>query len=392
MPTSHNTPAPNVLQVIPELDTGGAERTTVDVAKAVLGAGGKALVATRGGRLQTEIEEAGGTVINMPVHSKNPVTIFLNIFRLRRIIKHEAIDVVHVRSRAPAWSALAAARLTGTRFVTTYHGTYTAKSALKRFYNSGMARGDEVIANSAFIADRIRAEHAGLSPSLTVIHRGTDMSLFDPAAVSEDRKQALRKDWSISAPDETIILLPGRLTAWKGQRVLVEAAGLLKDKGCEDFTIVLAGDAQGRDNYEKDLWDLIRSLDLATRVRMPGHCADVPAACALSTLVVSASTEPEAFGRVAVEAQAMGRPIIASEHGGSLETVMVDDGAMTGWRVEPDDPEALAEAIAEALKMSAAKRSEIGARGRANAQANFSVEAMCDSTLEVYDRVLAKLH
>lgn len=191
-------------------------------------------------------------------------------------------------------------------------------------------------------------------------------------------------------PDETIILLPGRLTGWKGQRVLVEAANLLKARGHEDFTIVLAGDAQGRDNYEKELWDLIRSLDLAARIRMPGHCSDLPAACALSDIVISASTEPEAFGRIAVEAQAMKRPIIASDHGGSRETVLIGDETRTGWRVKPADPEALAAAIAEALRMSQAERDEMGARGRANAVAKFSVEAMCRSTLDIYRQALAK--
>lgn len=389
MPTSTDKPAPNVLQVIPELETGGAERTTVDISKAILDVGGKALVATRGGRLQSEIEAAGGKVFNLPVHSKNPLTMLLNIFRLRRIINAEGVNIIHARSRAPAWSALAATRLTGAKFVTTYHGTYTAKSALKRFYNSAMARGDEVIANSAFIATRIRREHKGLAPSITTILRGTDMTLFDIGAVSDERCRALREAWSIPEEDQPLVLLPGRLTGWKGQKVLVEAVGLLKDRGIESFIVVLAGDPQGRDNYERDLWDLIRSLDLSSRVFMPGHCSDMPAACALADVVVSASTEPEAFGRVAVEAQAMQRPIIATDHGGTHETVINSGEMRTGWRVKPSDPGAMAEALAEALKINQEERAAMGARGRENAVANFSVEAMCRSTLDIYARLLA---
>jgi glycosyltransferase involved in cell wall biosynthesis len=387
MPTSPHTPAPNVLQVIPELDTGGAEQTTVDVAKGILEAGGKAIVATRGGRLGAEITAQGGQILTLPVHSKNPVTIFLNIFRLRRIIKDNQINIVHARSRAPAWSALAAARATGTRFVTTYHGTYNAKSVLKRIYNSAMARGDEVIANSHFIADRVRAEHPGLAPNLTVIPRGTDLAVHDPKAVTLDRLKDLKTSWAIEENTAPIILLVGRLTAWKGQTILIDAAERLVERGVGDFLVVFAGDPQGRDDYVKLLWSKIEEVGLKTKFRLVGHCSDTPAAYILADIVVSASTDPEAFGRIAVEAQAMERIIIASDHGGTVETVVSKGPDRTGWRVKPSDDEDLANALEEALALSGEERSLIGVKGRKNSR-NFSVEAMVKSTLAVYEKIL----
>lgn len=376
-----------MLQIIPELDAGGAERTTVDVARAIVDAGGLAIVATKGGRLTPDIKAAGGSVIPLPVHSKNPLTMFANIFRLKKIVKENAINIVHVRSRAPAWSALPTARLSGVKYVTTYHGTYQAKSSLKRLYNSGMARGDEVIANSAFIGERIRGEHPGHARNLTVIPRGTDLKTHDPRALEPERLQALAKDWEIEDNTKPIVLLPGRLTGWKGQSVLIEAAAILKSEGIEGFIVVLAGDPQGRDDYVATLWEAINSADLKERVKMVGHCADMPAAYALADIVVSASTEPEAFGRVAVEAQAMERPIIATDHGGAEETVIGEGDEKTGWRINPSDAGAMAIALKEALAMSGEERQNMGERGRKNA-ANFSVESMVEATLNVYNKAL----
>lgn len=376
-----------VLQVIPELETGGAERTTVDIAAGIVARGGRALVATHGGRLARDVQAAGGEVLLLPVHSKNPLTIIANIFRLAARIRREGINIVHVRSRAPAWSALPAARLTGARYVTTYHGTYNAKSSLKRFYNSGMARGDHVIANSAFIGDHIRKHHPGHAKHLTVIARGTDLRTHSEEAVTEGRKSALKSSWQIENNTKPLVLLPGRLTAWKGQAVLIEAVARLREKSVDDFIVILAGDPQGRDDYVKSLWDQINGAGLSDRIRMVGHCDDIPAAMALADIVVSASTEPEAFGRVAVEAQAMARPIIATDHGGAEETVVGDGPERTGWRVEPGSAEALAAALEEALALTPEERRAMGQNGRANA-ARFSVEAMVEATLDVYDQVL----
>jgi glycosyltransferase involved in cell wall biosynthesis len=379
--------APTVLQVIPELQAGGAERTTVDVAAALVEAGGRALVATNGGRLESQLLEGGAELIRMRAHSKNPLIIVWNAFRLWRLIGQQSVDLVHARSRAPAWSAYWAARLAKVPFVTTYHGTYKAKSKLKRFYNSIMARGDLVIANSEFIAGIIESTYPQAAGKLRVIHRGSDIQWLDPHKVSEARKETLRQDWQISNRGVPVVLLPGRLTKWKGHRVFVAAVAELVKRGAPDFIGVIVGDPQGRDNYVSELQQSIRMMGLSDRIRLAGHCEDMPAAYAVSDLILSASTEPEAFGRIAVEAQAMGRPIIASDHGGAAETVLLGEGIATGWRVVPGDTIALADAIEEALRLGPEAWQEMGARGRANAESNFSVRLMCRRTLDVYREI-----
>lgn len=372
----------NVLQVIPELDAGGAERTTVDIAAAVAAAGGRAFVASRGGRLEEELHGVGGALVRLPLHAKNPLTILANAKKLAALIEAEGIDIVHARSRAPAWSALRAARKTGRAFVTTYHGTYNAKSDLKRWYNSVMARGDVVIANSQFIADRIRVEHADLAPSVVVIPRGLDVDALTPAAVGADRVAALRAAWGLDGDARPIILMPGRLTRWKGQAVMIEAFAYLANS---DAVLVMPGDEQGRSAYRDDLEGLIAAAGLGDRARLPGHCADMPAAYALADVVVSASIEPEAFGRVAAEAQAMGRPVIATDHGGARETVQ---NGVTGRLVPPGDASALADAVAAMFALSAQERAAMGEAGAKRARTLFSVAAMQGATLRVYEGLL----
>lgn len=376
--------APTVLQVIPDLQAGGAERTTVDVAAALVEAGGIAHVASRGGRLDEQLTSGGAILHRLPMHAKNPLVVFVNIFRLLRLIRSASINIVHARSRAPAWSALLAARLAGVPFMTTYHGTYNANSRLKRFYNSVMARGDLVIANSEFIAAHVESIYPKTRGKVRVIHRGSDISWLDPADVTDVRKELLQTEWQLRGAGQPIVMLPGRLTRWKGQTTLVDAVSELERRGIEDFLVVIVGDAQGRDEYASGLRKGIRMKGLSDRVRLGGHCEDMPAAYALSTIVVSASTEPEAFGRIAIEAQAMGKPIIATDHGGSAETVLLGDDIATGWRVKPGDPVALADAIEEALAVGPEVWQEMGRRGRANAEANFSVKRMCRRTLDVY--------
>ncbi len=379
---------PTVLQVIPELNVGGAERTTVDIARALVDDGGVALVASRGGELSCELEDVGGRLLSMSVHSKNPLVVLLNAFRLRGIIRRERVNIVHARSRAPAWSALLAARMAGVSFVTTYHGSYQAKSGVKRWYNSVMAQGDLVIANSNFIADHIAMEHGLPKSKIRVVHRGSDLARFDARSIESNRLVRLRADWEMSDDGVPIILLPGRLTRWKGQEVFVEAIGKLVKSGCDQFHAVMIGDAQGRDTYAAGLQNSIRMRGLSSRLKLAGHCDDWPAAYGLADVVVSASIEPEAFGRVAVEAQAMEKPIVATDHGGSLETIVIDDGGRTGWRVIPGDPQAMARALKGVLELSLDQRAEIGRRGRANAETNFSVAAMCGKTLDIYRELL----
>lgn len=376
-----------ILQVIPDLDAGGAERTAVDVAAAVVEAGGRALIASRGGRLAAEAEAAGARCVAFPAATKNPAIMLANARRLERLAREEHVTLIHARSRAPAWSALIAARRARLPLVTTYHGAYRRGGALKNLYNSVMARGDVVIANSHFTAQLICERHPFAEPRIRVIHRGTDLSAFEQTAVSPERLRALRAAWSI-AEGRRIVLLPARLTAWKGHDVLIDAASRLVAAGRDDVDFVLAGDPQGRDGYRDTLVDRMVRSGLAHRIRLVGHCSDMPAAYALADVVTVPSTQPEAFGRTAVEAQAMGRPVVASDLGAAPETVLappeVTQDARTGWRVPPGDADALAAAIAAALDLPPDSRAAVAQRARRHVHARFSLAAMTGATLDVY--------
>jgi glycosyltransferase involved in cell wall biosynthesis len=386
-------PETTILQVIPDLNSGGAERTTVDVARAVIEAGGTALVASQGGQMVRELTALGAEYIDLPVKSKNPLTIWKNAGRIAGLIAQKNVDLVHARSRAPAWSCLWAARRTKTPFVTTYHGTYNQSNALKAWYNSVMARGDTVIANSEFIARLVAERHPFAKDRITVIQRGSDLKGLEPDNVSALRRQALKDQWGIPS-GHPIVLNMARLTAWKGQRVVIEAMARIRAAGGLDPIAILAGDAQGRDGYLADLKKLIADHGLQDRVRLVGHCSDVPAALALADLAVVASTEPEAFGRAAVEAQAASVPVIVSDLGAVPETVLAppetDAAVRTGWRVPPGDPQALADAIVGALSQDAEARQEMTDRALAHVRQNFSVKTMCAKTLKVYAGLLTR--
>lgn len=382
-----------VLQIIPELDAGGAERTTVDIAAALAAAGARPLVATEGGRLIGELQAKGGVWLPFPAASKNPVAMALNVGRLMRLCRREGVQIIHARSRAPAWVALGAARRLNIPFVTTYHGSYSGRTGVKVLYNSVMARGDVVIANSHYTADLIRSLHAEQAGDrVRVIHRGTDLTTFNPVAVGPARVEALRRAWGVK-PHERVVLLAARLTAWKGQRVLIEAARRMLDAGVPDFAVVLAGDPQGRAAYERELDGLIASRGLTGIVRRVGHCTDMPAAFRAASVVAVPSVEPEAFGRSAVEAQALGTPVVVSDLGAVPETVLsppaVAAAQRTGWRVTAGDDAALAEALTEALSLGASARDALGRRGRAHVSAHFSLERMAADTLAVYAELLA---
>jgi glycosyltransferase involved in cell wall biosynthesis len=381
-----------ILQIIPELDTGGAELSTVEIAGAIVRAGGRALVASEGGRLAPKIEELGGELKPFPASAKNPLRILLNAFRLARLIEREGVDLVHARSRAPAWSALIAARRTKRPFVTTYHGAYGEKNGLKRAYNSVMARGDVVIANSFYTADLIRSRYGTDTEKLRVIQRGVDGAEFDPEAISPGRDAAMRAKWALG-PDDTVILHAARLTGWKGQRVVIEAASLLeREQRLGRAVFILAGEAQGRDGYLAELEHLVAAHGLEKRVRLVGHVDDMPAAFHLARLAIVASTEPEAFGRAATEAQAMGCPVVATRHGAPPETILAAPAVAaeetTGWLVPPGDAAALAAAVAEGLALSDEERGRMGARARAHVLKSFTLETMRRETLAVYDRLL----
>lgn len=384
---------PTILQIIPRLDTGGAELSTLEVTAALVRAGARALIATEGGRLVPQVERAGGEIVSFPAASKNPATILANALRLGRLIHRERIDLIHARSRAPAWSALMAARRAGIPFVTTYHGAYAGKGAIKTWYNGIMARGDVVIANSQFTADLIAARHGTPKTRIEVIHRGIDPAEYDPQAVAPGRIEALRSTWNV-APGQKVVLQAARLTGWKGQRVLIEAARLLHGQGrLGDTVVVLAGDAQGRDGYREELLALIQAAGLSDRTRLPGHCEDMPAAFALAHVAVVASTEPEAFGRATAEALAMGCPVIATSIGAPPEIVLASPPAaadvINGWLVPPGDAAALADRLAEALALSGQSHAAMGERARRHVIERFTVRAMQRATLEVYDRLIS---
>jgi glycosyltransferase involved in cell wall biosynthesis len=392
-PTSrfHPLAGRTILQIIPELEAGGAERTTVDIAEGLAHAGARALVATEGGRLVGELQAKGGVWIPFRAATKNPFSMLVNVRRLARICHNERVALIHARSRAPAWVALGAARALNLPFVTTYHGSYSGRSSVKVLYNSVMARGDAVIANSHYTADLIRSVYPQAADRIRVIHRGTDFSVFSPAAVAPERVENLRKTWNV-APHERVILLAARLTGWKGQKVLIEAAAKLRDAGVSDVAYILAGDPQGRDSYVRELESLIEGRRLTGIVRRVGHCTDMPAAFLAASVVTVPSTEPEAFGRSAVEAQAMGTPVVVSDLGAVPETVLappdVPPHERTGWRIPPADADALAEAVGAALGLGASARIALGARARAHVERHFSLERMVASTLEVYSELL----
>lgn len=311
---------------------------------------------------------------------------------MARFIRQRRIDIVHARSRAPAWSALIASRIANIPYVTTYHGSYSGKSFLKILYNSVMARGDVVIANSHYTASLIRKMHPFADDRIHVIHRGTDMTEFSRENVSDERIHKLRDAWDIQ--DKRVILLAARLTGWKGQRVLVDAMKILVNSGVTDCIAILAGDPQGRNAYIAELDQQISTLGLQSYVKRVGHCTDMPAAFALADLVTVPSTEPEAFGRSAVEAEAMQTPVIVSDLGAVPETVLAPPDCpaseRTGWRVPPNDAKAMAQAMSDALSLSASEREKLGDRARAHATKNFSLERMTGDTLAIYNEILAK--
>jgi len=380
-----------ILQIIPALETGGAERTAVDVAEALARAGARALVATEGGRLVGELQAKGGEWIPFPAASKNPLAMALNVARLARLCRAEGVHVLHARSRAPAWVAMGAARALRIPFVTTFHGSYSGRSPVKLLYNSVMARGDAVIANSHYTAGLIERLHPAAQGRVRVVHRGTDLERFSPGAVAPERVANLRRAWGVG-PEERIVLLAARLTGWKGQSVLIEAARLLVADGLRDAAFVLAGDAQGRERYTRELDALVRQAGLAGIVRRVGHCEDMPAALLAAAVVAVPSTQPEAFGRAAVEAQAMGVPVVVSDLGAVPETVLappgVEPGRRTGWRVPPGDARALGDAVQAALGLGGAARAALSERARAHVEAHFSLERMIAGTLGVYAAVL----
>lgn len=379
-----------VLQLVPALETGGAERTTIDIARALVEDGWTALVASAGGRMVGELEAVGARHFELPLDRKNPIALWRNSRALDAIFKEHQVNLLHARSRGPAWSGLWSARRMGVPLVTTWHGAYARENALKGYYNSVMARGDQVIANSRWTAKGIAEMHPWAADRITAIPRGTDFAAFDRTAIAEDRLTNLRRAWSVG--DRAFVFLHlARLTGWKGQDVVVNAVSQIVDE-YPDVLVILAGDAQGREAYLNGLKAKISDFGLEEQVRLPGHCDDPAAAMALADAVVVASTKPEAFGRAAVEAGALEKPVIVTDIGAVSETVVSEKeggaDSMTGWKVPPGDSKALATTMRAVLKLSPQQRKAIGARARRRGIEHFSLERMCESTLEVYRKTL----
>lgn len=371
------------MQILPSLVTGGVERGAIDVTQALTVAGWRAIVVSSGGPMMHEVERAGGLHIQFPAESKNPITAYRNIGRLVRLIKKHKVDILHARSRVPAWSALRAARKTGTKFITTFHGNYNAGNPLKKFYNSVMARGDLVIAISQFIGDQVCDRYGVSAEKVRIVPRGADIKFFDPAAVSPERVIQLSEAWRVP-DDATVVMLPGRLTRWKGHKVMLEALSRLESR--EGLRCIMVGSDQGREAYVKELQEDIVRLGLESVVHLPGDCRDMPAAFMLADLVVSTSTDAEAFGRVIVEAQAMGRLVIATDHGAARETVTHGEN---GWLVPPNDASALVNVMREALSIDTETRDIIARRGIANVRQNYTKDLMGERTMTVYQEILS---
>jgi len=377
-----------VLQVIPKLGYGGAETGCYDLAHYLPENNCSSFIVTSGGELLKFIDQKKVKLIKLPVHSKNPILIFINSIALIFIILFHNISIVHARSRAPAWSCLLATKITRRKFVTTFHGTYNFKNPIKKFYNSVMVRSNLVIAGSNFIFSHIKdnySKYLDLKKKFLVIFRGINVDYFDPSTTLESEENNLLSNWGVIS-DKKLILMPGRLTAWKGQEVFIEALNLVnKEIGHNSFYAVILGSDQGRDIYSKKIKRLAEQYRLTSQLKFIEHCKNMPLAYKLSDLVVSASIEPEAFGRVAIEAQSMEKPIIASDIGGSKETIVDNE---TGFFFKSGDPESLSKKILEVLNLDQSRLKLIGIEGRKNIIKKFNVEKMCFSTYSEYKKLL----
>ena len=377
-----------VLQVIPKLGYGGAETGCYDLAHYLPENNCSSYIVTSGGELLKFIDRKKVKVIKLPVHSKNPFLMLFNSIALIFIILLNNISIVHARSRAPAWSCLFATKITRRRFVTTFHGTYNFKNPFKKFYNSVMVRSDLIIAGSNFIFSHINQnypKYLDLKKRFLVIFRGINVDYFDSSTTLDSEESRLISDWEVDK-NKKIILMPGRLTAWKGQETFIEALNLVnKELGYDSFNAVILGSDQGRDIYTKKIKRLAEQYRLTSQLKFIEHCKNMPLAYKISDIVVSASVEPEAFGRVAVEAQSMEKPIIASDIGGSNETISDN---VTGFLFQSGNAEALSKKIVEALQLDESRLKSIGIEGRKNIIKKFNVEKMCFSTYSEYKKLL----
>jgi glycosyltransferase involved in cell wall biosynthesis len=375
------SPRKTILQVLPRLDYGGAERVVVEIAEAVHSSGHRSLITAENGHLVNAALRAGAEVLPLPLATKNPLKIWRNTKKLINLIKANEVDLIHAHSRAPAWSAYRAAQKCGIPFVTTYHGSYSENSRFKHRYNQVMARGDRVVAVSHYIAALIKARYGVGNEKVRVVHGGVDTSMFDPEAVRGDRSVRLARAWRAEA-GQPAIMLPGRLTSWKGQKLFIQALAKLRHK---EALGILVGSDQGRTTYTANLVALAEGLGVSDRLRIVGHADDMPAALMLADIVVNCSTSPEAFGRTIVEAQAMGRIVVAADHGGARETI---ENGSSGLLVPPNNAGALAAILDSVLDQDVAARIKFGTQARTHIVENFSLKVMQDKMMAIYAELL----
>ena len=378
----------NVLQVIPKLGYGGAETGCYDIAHFLPENDCGSFIATSGGELLKFVKKDKVKIFKLPVHTKNPILIIFNTLMLSIYIIFFKINIIHARSRAPAWSCYFASLLTGRVFVTTFHGTYNFKSKFKKFYNSVMLKAKLTIAGSNFIFSHINenySEYLSKEKKLRVIFRGINVDYYNPKNISMLKQEKLKREWNLSSNKFTI-LLPGRLTYWKGQEKFIESLNILtEDYNFTNFQAIILGSDQGRKVYAKKLVNLVERYNLNKKIKFIHHCNEMPLAYSLADVVVSASTEPEAFGRVSVEAQSMGKPIVASNIGGSKETVI---NKKTGFLYKHDDPRELAKSLNTVIQLTQDELKSIGNEGRKNITKKFDVEIMCQTNLKEYKRLI----
>jgi len=370
-----------ILQVLPHLNSGGLVSGAIEISNALQKSGHISYVASNGGRREREIIREGGKVLLLPLASKNPITIFRNIYRLSKIIQKNKIDIIHARSRAPAWSAYFAAKKMNIPFITTFHGTYSIKGKWKKKYNSVMTKGDKVIAISNFIKKHILNNYNINHQKVVTIHRGINLDTFNHLEVSDERLISFCKKFNIPE-DNFVILLPGRITRWKGHKTLIEAVAML---GREDIVCLFVGDIQGRNKYYNELNSLIDKLGLTNNFRIIENQIDMAAIYKLADVVISASTEPEAFGRVVAEAQAMGRPTVAVNHGGGPEIIINN---VTGWLFKSGDAIDLSDKILKAIDLDDLERKNMASKAIERTSLNFNNDTMCFKTLEIYSDLI----
>ena len=371
----------SVLQVLPHLESGGLVSGAIEISGALCSRNLGSYVATSGGRRSYEVLRRGAKIFNTPVQSKNPYTIYKNISRIAKLIKNNSINIIHARSRAPAWSARYAASRMKIPFVTTFHGTYELQNEIKKRYNRIMLNADRVIAISNFIAEHIKKEYEVDGAKISVIPRGVDLSIFDVSKVTAERLISVSNKLGLTESASTI-LLPGRMTRWKGHALLIEAVANLKR---DDIICIFVGDGQNKNSYVKELQNKIKKLGMIKNFRFLGNQTDMPAIYKMADVVVSASTKPEAFGRVVAEAMAMGRPTVVANHGGGAEIIKDNSN---GWLFKPSNIKDLTKQISSALKISDDQRENLAKRSILRIKENYNVKFMCDKTLNLYSELI----